>query len=297
MNTRRTDPNDVPTSERGWALVSVLWVVTALTLMAAATEELTASSYGLERRAIDRAQTEAVLDAAIARAALGITAPDVTDRWRVDGVPSQFSFNGKSITISIQDELGRFDLNAVDGSMLSALFRAENVPLDESETLVGRILDWRGSTDLHRLHGATREDYTAAGLRYGPRHGPFQSVDELRLVLGMPPDLFERIRPALTVYSKRPMIDPRIATPEALLALYGGDRQKVANEVNLRNGNFAESGASMSTAGFIDSANPLAGRAFSVSAVTAFEGHTLTRNALLAFTEDIKRPYLVLGWQ
>ena len=294
MNTSRTNPNDVPEGERGWALVSVLWVVTALTLMAAATEELTSSSYSLERRAIDRAQAEATLDAAVARAALGITSPNIADRWRVDGVPNQFAFNGKSVTISIQDELGRFDLNAVDGSMLSALFRAENVPLDESETLVDRILDWRGSTDLHRLHGATSEDYTAAGLPYGPRHGPFQSVDELRLVLGMPPDLFARIRPALTVYSKRPMIDPRIATPEALLALYAGDQQKVADALNLRNA--AQSYGPASPTALADP-NAIAGRAFSLSAVTSFEGRTLSRSAVIEFTGDGKRPYIILEWQ
>ena len=210
MSTQHTDANGIPAGERGWALVSVLWVVTALTLMAAATEELTSSAYRIEGRAIDRAQTEATLDAVIARAALGIEAPDIVDRWRVDSTPQTFVFDGKQVTLSVQDELGRFDLNSVDGSMLSALFRAENVPLDESDKLVDRILDWRGSTDLHRLQGATSEDYAAAGLPYGPRHGPFQSVDELRLVLGMPPDLFEKIRPALTVYSKRPMVDPRL---------------------------------------------------------------------------------------
>src|ERR1700733_11055908 len=197
MSTHRTNPDNVSAGEHGWALVSVLWVVTALTLMAAATEELTSSAYRIERRAIDRAQAEATLDAAIVRAALGIEAPDIVDRWRVDGTPESLTFDGKTVTVSVQDELGRFDLNAVDGSMLSALFRAENVPLDESDKLVDRILDWRGSTDLHRLHGATSEDYTAAGLPYKPRHGPFQSLDELRLVLGMPPYLFEKIRPTL----------------------------------------------------------------------------------------------------
>jgi general secretion pathway protein K len=296
MSTHRTDPIVVPLGERGWALVSVLWVVTALTLMAAATEELTSSAYRIERRAIDRAQTEAALDAAIARAALGVEAPDIVDRWRVDSTPQTFTFDGKSVTVSIQDELGRFDLNAVDGSMLSALFRAENRPLDESNKLVDRILDWRGSTDLHRLHGATTEDYSAAGLPYGPRHGPFQTVDELRLVLGMPPDLFDKIRPALTVYSKRPMVDPRIATPEALLALYGGDQQKVADALNLRNESAAQSDTPGATTGLADQTS-IAGRAFAISAVTAFEGHTLSRRAVLEITGDSKRPCIVLAWQ
>jgi general secretion pathway protein K len=296
MSTRRADPHDVPPGEHGWALVSVLWVVTALTLMAAATEELTTSAYRIERRALDRAQTEAALDAAMSRSALAIEAPDIADRWRVDGVPQSFTFDGKTITVTIQDELGRFDLNAMDGSMLGALFRAENLPLDESSKLVDRILDWRGSADLHRLHGATTEDYAAAGLPYGPRHGPFQSVDELRLVLGMPPDLFAKIRPALTVYSKRPMVDPSIATPEALLALYGGDQQKVDDALGLRNGSAAQPGESSASTGVADISS-IAGRAFSLSATTSFEGHALTRSSVIELTGDTKRPYLVLAWR
>jgi general secretion pathway protein K len=296
MNAQRIDPKNVPEAERGWALVSVLWVVTALTLMAAATEALTSSAYRIEGHAMERARTDATLDAAIMRAALGIEAPDIVDRWRVDSTPQRFTFDGRTVMVSVQDELGRFDLNAVDGSMLAALFRAENLPLNESDKLVDRILDWRGSTDLHRLQGATSDDYTAAGLPYGPRHGSFQSVDELRLVLGMPPDLFERIRPALTVYSKRPMVDPRIATPEALLALYGGDQQKVVDAINIRNENAEQSRGPVGTSGLADPGS-IAGRAFSIWAVAPFEGHTLSRNAVVELTGDLKRPYIVLSWR
>jgi general secretion pathway protein K len=43
-----------------------------------------------------------------------------------------------------------------------------------------------------------------AGRAYRPRNGPFQSVDELKLVMDMTPPLFKRLAPALTVYSGSP---------------------------------------------------------------------------------------------
>src|SRR5262249_56768073 len=85
--------------------------------------------------------------------------------------------------------------------------------------LVDKIRDWRDSTGLRRLNGAAAPDYRAAGLSYGPRNGPFQSVDELKLVMDMTPELFRRVEPALTVYSGRQFIDPQFAPREALLAL------------------------------------------------------------------------------
>lgn len=99
------------------------------------------------------------LDAGVVRAVLGIAAPDMADRWRVDGVPQHFAFDGPTLEISVQDELGRFDLNAIDASVLTALLKAEQVPPDQAETLADRILDWPSPSDLHRPHGATSEGY------------------------------------------------------------------------------------------------------------------------------------------
>src|SRR5579871_4138294 len=58
--------------ERGWALISVLWVTAMLGMMAAATQQLTLTSVRTERRALARAHLEADLDAAMARAILAL---------------------------------------------------------------------------------------------------------------------------------------------------------------------------------------------------------------------------------
>jgi general secretion pathway protein K len=63
--------------------------------------------------------------------------------------------------------------------------------------------------------------YQAAGKTYGPRHGPFQHVNELDLLIGLPPWLVERALPYLTVYSGRSEVNVLSATPEVLAALPG----------------------------------------------------------------------------
>lgn len=290
-----TDTQALPTHERGWALVSVLWVVTGLSLLAASAEVLSANTYRLERKMLYQGQAEAAVDAGITRAVLGIEAPDTSDRWPTDGTPQTFLFQGVTLKISVQDELGRFDLNAVDGSVLVSLFHSQGAALDKAQTLSDRTLDWRGSPngDLHRLHGATDGDYAAAGLPYRPRHTAFQSVDELRLVLGMPPDLFDRVRPALTVYTKKPMIDPNIATREALLALYGGNSEQVENVMQSRATGIAASIGQNVT----DPSLALAGRTFSVAIRTDIDHHHYARDAVIMLTSNQQRPYLTLAWQ
>src|SRR5579863_8363240 len=83
------------------------------------------------------------------------------------------------------------------------------------------------SSTVKRLDGATDADYLAAGYPYHPRGGPFQRVDELLLVMGMTPELYHRVEPALTVYSGRPLFDPQVAPREALAALDDMDKSQI----------------------------------------------------------------------
>jgi general secretion pathway protein K len=52
--------------------------------------------------------------------------------------------------------------------------------------------------------------------------------------MDMTPELFRRVEPALTVYSGRPFIDPRLAPAEVLLALRSMDAGKVADLIAAR---------------------------------------------------------------
>src|ERR1700734_4439784 len=90
--------------QRGWALVSVLWIVSMLAMLAAATQTLTVTSYKTERRAEDMARADADLGAAVVRAASGIADPDLNHRWRVDGIAQSFGFDGATLHVAVQDE-------------------------------------------------------------------------------------------------------------------------------------------------------------------------------------------------
>ena len=60
--------------------------------------------------------------------------------------------------------------------------------------LVDKVLDWREAGPGKRPSGAQEPDYRAAGFAHAPRNGPFQSVEELKLVMGMTPELYRRRR-------------------------------------------------------------------------------------------------------
>ncbi len=300
---RRCRPSSTPApidpAQRGWALVSVLWVVAILSMLAAAGQALTLTSYKTEHRAQDAARAAGDLDAAVARAAAGISDPQASARWRVDGVKREFDFDNLAIQVSVQDQLGCIDLNTADVSMLRQLLRSQGADPATADALADLIADWRGAADLHSLHGATAADYAAAGLPYRERHGAFQSVDELKLVLGMTPALFERIRPALTVYSHRTGFDTSVAPRETLMALYPDDPKEVDSAMAARaagNGLQSTNPGSVPP-GIVNPATPLGGRAFAVDASLKLKGKTFTRHAVLEMTGDDRAPYITLDWR
>ena len=282
-------------AERGWALVSVLWALTMLALMAAATEALTATSWRAEQHAIVDSRADTALDAAVVRAVLGISDRRAEARWRVDGAHRRFVFDGLVLDVAVQDEAGRIDLNASGTALLVALFTANGLAPDAASRLVGRIVDWRTPPGPATLNGGSDDDYRAARLSYLPRHGLFQCVDEVKLVLGMTPQLFARIRPALTVYSKHASFDASVAPAASLLALYPNDPGKIDAVLRARDGNpNAVSGLGAPPGA---SSGAVAGHAFSILATATINNRTFHRTAIVQMTGDDRAPYYALAWK
>ncbi len=285
------------TDDQGWALVAVLCAVGMLAMMAAATQALILSSAAMEKRVLEGAQAHAILDAAVTRAVLGISDGRIEQRWRVDGIATEFKYEGVVVRVKVQDQLGLIDLNAADGSLIKQLLLSAGLTDDAAASMTDKILDWRSATDLKRLHGASDADYASAGYPYHPRHGPFQSVSELCLVFGMTPDLYARIEPALTVYSGRPAFDPNTAPAEALRALYLNSSDQADTILSDRTqGSDAETQLG-ARPGVLSAAIPLAGRTFSISAELRAGSRRYKRDAVIELTEDDNRPYLILAWQ
>jgi general secretion pathway protein K len=74
--------------------------------------------------------------------------------------------------------------------------------------------------------------YEADGRAYGPKKGPFETVLELDQVIGMRSDLLQAVLPYVTVHSRNPGVDPRVAAPALLAGLSGLGPARVAQLAN-----------------------------------------------------------------
>ena len=220
---------------------------------------------------------------------LGLLDARPDHRWRVDGTPRDFTFGDVKMRIAIQDELGRIDLNQADRSLLAGLFRSAGLDAEAAADFADKVLDWRSTGPGMQPSGIRASGFQIADLKYVPRNGPFQSVDELKLVKGITTDLYERVEPALTVYSGRQFIDPQFAPREALAALPGQSRDVAAVIVS-----HSRQGG---RAGTIDPAIPLGGRAFGIRLQIALSDGGRTRDVVVRLTDQPHRPYWLLSWR
>jgi general secretion pathway protein K len=215
--------------ERGVALLTVLWVLALLSVIAAGLMAQTHTELQITRNMQETARARALAEAGVFLAIPRLLDPTPETQWRPDGLERVIAYGSGAIRITVQDEGGKVDLNTAPDELLSGLLGVLGVGPDETARLVDAIADWKDDDDLRRVNGAERDDYKRAGLSWVPRNGPFEAVEELRLVLGMTPELYERMLPFITIYSTSPRVNPATAPAEVLRGLPGASADMVAS--------------------------------------------------------------------
>ena len=283
----------------GVALVLVLWVITLLSVIAGNFAFSMRSEAQIARNLISAAQARALADAGVQKAWLELLKPPTDlQRWQANGVAHEFRMGDAILRVTIQDEAGKIDLNMAPDALLKGLFKSVGLSDDANAALVDAVVDWRDADKLKRLHGAEEDDYRAAGKSYVPSNRPFETVDELQRVLGMSPDLYRKLAPALTVYSRLAGVTTAVAPRAVLLAIPGANPGMVEQYLVQRQ--------SLLDAG--QKALPLAGvGSFEVSStgLSAYaarcevkmpDGTVFVRQAFARLAQDPKRPMTVLAW-
>src|SRR5258708_1516224 len=100
----------------------------------------------------------------------------------------------------------------VQKELLATLFQVLGAPPKDAAQYAERIVGWRAPQPEDNLE-SENSLYRAAGALYMPRGAPFQTVQELWLVLGLPPALVERMMQFVTVFSGRGEIKTFAAAP------------------------------------------------------------------------------------
>lgn len=209
----------IPARQRGVALLVVLWACTLLAILLGGYAML-ARTEGLQAR-YQFAQVRAhyAAEAGVTRAIYAMLDPSPNGHWIPDGRDYPFQFDDAKVSLRVTDESGKVDINAASPTVLQAFFKAAGMSDAAANELAAHVVEWRSFGRPGDVNNNAA--YLAAGRDYGPRHGPFASLEELQMVLGMEPSVYRKISSQITLWSGRNAPDPNYAQPLALQAIPG----------------------------------------------------------------------------
>ncbi len=164
-------------------------------------------------------------DAAIGGRQIGAETPFIA----LDGRPYRLG----STIVLLQDDRGLYNLGYPNSGVLGNLLGKYGVPFPDRGRLIDRLLDYTQKSDLHRLNGASAEDYQKAGKQV-PRGEPLLTPWEPLRVLSW--DAYPALwrgpikLPDIATTGNLVQINPNTA-PESLLASLPGMDDKAAERV------------------------------------------------------------------
>lgn len=176
---------------RGFALVTVLWLVVGASTLSTATLILLRSSIAAARNRAHLTTASWRAEACVerVRAAIGDvlnTAVSNANAWRtLDRIIESSPYvTSLPCTVTLRPAGATLDINEADREDLLQLFGYLGVGERARDSVVDAILDWKDGDDAPRAHGAER-DWYIANKRLAPRNGLIGSVSEVRFIRGL----------------------------------------------------------------------------------------------------------------
>lgn len=240
-------------SERGVALMMVIWVMTILMTLVVSFSFLIRTEAKSTIFFKEGLQEKFMAEAAIQRAIMEIYHRQVyrgqtvvqegNEVVRIDGRPYRGKIEPGQYTFTVLAESGKIDINKMTdltGIVLKNLLINSDIPENRADTIVDSILDWVDTDNLRRLSGAEDEYYLSLPVSYRAKNAPFDTLEELLLVKEMSAELLfgtkERrgIIHYLTIHGTASKININAAPREILMALPGLTTEMVKRIIDQR---------------------------------------------------------------
>jgi general secretion pathway protein K len=248
--------------QRGSVLIVTLWTITLMTILVT----VVASQNRLSAQVAYRHQQELATWTTVAAAAnqaemevvLEHMAPPVeSDNFDVSAASLNEAladplsrFNGDELTlyypqaanlrVRIYEEAGKINLKNISRARLRVLIEKKlGGPRKADQKQIDAMMeawnDWIDLNDGATPSGAEKDYYLKLDIPYTPRNGPLETVEELLLIRGYK-DVFSdvNLNAAFTVYGEDELINPNLATIDAMRLIPGLDDTLIAEILSAR---------------------------------------------------------------
>ena len=244
---------------RGSVLIAVLWSLFFLAALALAINVLITPQLGLAAKLRDRVMLRYLAKAGVARAIIEIRA-DETDAYDTFNDPwayNEEAFKEIGLTdvgyfslehalvigsdkkserhYGLIDEERKININRAPAGVLVQFFEVvAEVSSQDALGMADAVVDWRDEDDEPLESGAESPYYEALENGYACKDAPFEVLEELMLVKGITPKVFDKVKDRATVYGQGLV---NVNTADALvLESLGMSEELVEKIISFRNG-------------------------------------------------------------
>lgn len=257
--------------QHGFILVSVIWIVGLIAVMATAFA-ITVRSHTLTiGNNLYNAKAEAISDGVVRFLIVQMLGPSsallVSSN---NGTASLCSWvNTAIVSYRVQDQGGLVDVNTASPALLQKLFSGLRLDAVKQVALLDALKTYKAPSSEPNI--GTAKYYPSKS--FGPKNQPLISLDELDQVPGFSSEILKQTRPLMTVYSQQTGVDPNRA-PAGLLKVLGSENVPV------------------------EFTSPSPQKVFSIDVMTELRnGARFHRQAMIAFLGQPDRPFSILSWQ
>jgi general secretion pathway protein K len=295
MNNMRKRAAAIGNHQSGFVIVPVLWILLMLATLAGVFSVYLANSAIALALNDDRLRSAALVSASLELTAYRIASAPKQDRPQSGSFV--FGLDRSRVSVQFSSETSRIDLNLAPKELLANLFQVLGAQSKDAEEYANRIAGWRAPQPDDALDSENAL-YRAAGARYLPRSAPFPSVQELWLVLGLPPALVERAMQFVTVFSGQATINVFEAAPEVVASLPGMTPATLDMFLKQRQTLPRETKAVADLLGSAKSSVAVQGsNAIRVRTNIEFENGRRSAAEVVIFLDAGEDPYRVLSWR
>lgn len=127
--------------------------------------------------------------------------------------------------VYLSSENGKININGINDKNRELLINflvKKGIETPDADIIADSILDWMDNDDLTHINGAEDGYYGSLPDSYKSKDAQFSSIEELTLVRGVTPGIFEKIKDDITVYGDGKInINVNIASKEILSSIPG----------------------------------------------------------------------------
>jgi len=269
------------TYSKGFALITVLWITAFLAVIAGSVSYQARASLSLATNVVASFKTKHAAEGALLLTVDKLIKRDELQGYVLKNPNFNYELDNLIVSVVVADESGKVDLNLASVDLIKSLFIAVDVNEKIGSSIADAIADWRDQDNLKRADGAEDQDYAANGLLYESKDDEFDSIDELSLVLGVTPEIFNRVKPYVTVYAQDIGVNTALA-PAVV-------KNAVQNIIGTSNSEETSSDYISSTGGLIYT---LRAKATDPSGLS-----TVITSIVRLQRGNIFEPFAILGWK